>query len=71
MASYAAIAADDTAYKFELTNTLLVHKGNTLINIPRFVEDMVKQEMWKGIKGMQNAKSHIELVCLHRGGNKK
>ena len=62
MASY---ATDDTAYKFEPTNTILVHKGNTLINIPRFVEDMVKQEeTWKGIKGMQNGKSHIELVCI-------
>ena len=62
MASYAAIATDDTAYKFEPENTILVHKGNTLINIPRFVDDMVKQGTWKGIKGMQNAKSHI--VCI-------
>ena len=64
MASYAAIATDNTAFKFEPTNTLLIHKGNTVINIPRFVEDMVKQGLWKGIRGMQNSKSHIELCCI-------
>ena len=53
MALYAAIATDDTLYKFEPTNTILVHKGNNIIDIPKFVDDMVKQGMWKGIKGMQ------------------